>query len=119
MILAGILLAGVALVALLVWRGRQQAAPSTRPERAKQQFASVEIRTGSSVCAAAEAVAGQRFLANSAPQLPLPDCSEARCRCTFVKLSDRRMDGRRWEDAGVSATLFTAAEQRGGEDRRQ
>jgi hypothetical protein len=114
-----ILLIGIALAALFVSRSRRQAAPNTRPERATQQFAGVEIRMGNVICAAAKAVAGQRFLANRAPPLPLPDCDEARCRCSFVKHSDRRLDGRRWEDEGLSATLFTATEQRDGEDLRR
>ena len=94
------------------------AATARTAELKAPPFAAVEIRTGSSACEAARALAGQRFLASRAPSLPLRDCGEARCRCAFRKLSDRRLESRRWSDDGISPRLFTAEERRDRPDRR-
>lgn len=94
------------------------AATARTAELKAPPFAAVEIRIGASACAAAQALGGQRFLASRAPSLPLRDCSEARCRCAFKKLSDRRLDSRRWSDDGISPRLFTAEERREMRDRR-
>jgi hypothetical protein len=81
-------------------------------------FAGVRIRLGTGACAAAQALAEQHFLVDEAPALPLAGCAQARCRCTFEKLADRRIESRRWADEGLSATIFSADERRAGVDRR-
>jgi hypothetical protein len=114
----------VALVAALeLWR-RSRREPEREPPRSKRtasapRFAGVEVRIGATACEAARAMVGRRFLVGEAPKLPLAGCTEARCRCSFEKLSDRRSETRRWSDEGVSATVFSATERRHVADRRQ
>jgi len=116
---------GIAVSALLSaafaywWRSRRRGTGISRAkEPAGRHFASVEIRAGSGACDAAKTLAGERFLAHQAPPLPLRACTEARCRCSFAKLSDRREDSRRWADDGLGASVFNAAERRERPDRR-
>jgi hypothetical protein len=120
--LIGIVIAAAVLAAVGYWWQSRRRPPrdmSRSTETVARRFAGVEIRVGSASCDAARALAGQRFLANQAPELPLADCKETRCRCSFAKLSDRREESRRWADDGVSAPVFNAAERRNRLDRRQ
>jgi hypothetical protein len=82
-------------------------------------FSAVEIRLGGNACRAAQALAGTSLLAAKAPVLPLPDCTESRCRCSFEKLDDRRQDSRRWIDHGLEPRIFSAAERRKARGRRR
>jgi hypothetical protein len=50
----------------------------------------VSIRTYRSGCPAAEALKGNRYSPDQAPHLPLPDCTWARCHCTYSHHGDRR-----------------------------
>lgn len=89
--------------------------------RAKQggRFGAVQIRARLGACRAAQLLQGHRFLSKDAPNLPLRECSAARCSCTFSKLPDRRADGRRIETGGLHTTLFIAANRRTKRDRRR
>ena len=49
-------------------------------------------------CAAVQAVAGQRFLSDEVPMLPLRGCDANDCRCTYELFDDRRTDIRRASD---------------------
>ncbi|MDH3616722.1 MAG: hypothetical protein OEQ90_09645 [Gammaproteobacteria bacterium] len=49
-------------------------------------------------CEAAKAIAGQRFLTDQLPMLPLSDCDVAECACTYKRFEDRRTDPRRASD---------------------
>lgn len=49
-------------------------------------------------CAAVQAVAGQRFLSDEVPMLPLGGCDANDCRCTYELFDDRRTDIRRASD---------------------
>lgn len=96
-----------------------RAAPVSRPSKTGGRFGGVEIRTRSDACRAAHALEGQRFLAKDAPALPLPNCSAAKCTCTFTKLPDRRTEGRRLDFGGLSASQFLATNRRTKRDRRR
>ena len=115
-----VILVAIALVAGAGywWWSRIRAAGQvpSRPARAAEPFAAVEIRHRSGACAAAHALDGQRFLANESPALPLVGCTSARCRCSFGKLSDRRTDERRF--GGLGAALFIKAQRRKRAGRR-
>jgi hypothetical protein len=102
---------------LVVRRARATAAPQA-PTKAGGRFGGVEIRTRNGACDAARELVGKRFLAKNAPPLPLPSCAAARCACSFTKLADRRTDGRRWQPAGMAASLFQATNRRKQCDRR-
>jgi hypothetical protein len=101
---------------------RRPAVPTANPTpRVKEggRFGSVQIRARLGACRAAQLLQGHRFLAKDAPNLPLRECSAARCSCTFSKLPDRRSDGRRVETGGLHTTLFIAANRRMKRDRRR
>jgi len=99
-------------------RSSQAQAQARKTETGRQRFAGVEIRLGTTACSAARALADNHFLVNEAPALPLAACTEARCRCSFQRLSDRRTDSRRWADEGIAASIFSAKERRAVPDRR-
>jgi hypothetical protein len=114
MILIAILVT-MALVAAVLWRWSRPApakAGSSRTARPADRFAAVEIRRRSGACEQATALDGQRFLATKCPPLPLAGCTKARCDCSFVKLSDRRADDRRFAQGGLGASLFSKLERR-------
>ena len=50
----------------------------------------LSIEPGSHACAAVRQVEGKRFLASSAPMLPLPNCGTPRCACKYQHYQDRR-----------------------------
>jgi hypothetical protein len=120
------LIAAIIAIALLAgvgywWRSRlsgPEHVPQRPAGRRPERFAGVEIRRRSGACKAAAALDGQRFLANESPALPLAGCTKTRCDCSFVKLSDRRTDDRRWAHDGTSAGMFNRAQRRKTADRR-
>ena len=67
-------------------------------------------------CAAAQEVAGKRYLASEAPRLPLLTCNQAVCTCRYQHHADRREDSRRASDGkwGPPARVYTGAERRSG-----
>ena len=100
------------------WWLRSRSAGDGRPRKARapERFAAVEIRHRSGACEAARALDGQRFLTNQSPALPLVGCTNSRCDCRFVKLSDRRTDDRRC--GGLGAAMFIKAQRRKRAGRR-
>lgn len=104
--------------------------PGDRPERRttsalkkkKAEYHAVSVKPGAYACAAANEVAGQRFLATEAPSLPLPDCDAAECDCHFIHHNDRRAGKDRrspFTSGGIAAATGTfSSERRRGEDRR-
>ena len=98
---------------------RAPAPPDATPGGADTgAFAGVEIHVSANACRPARALTGGIFLAAEAPALPLDGCTQARCRCSFQKLVDRRQESRRWSDEGLAATLYSAEERRDRDDRR-
>lgn len=65
------------------------------------KFHAVSIKPGRTSCEAVNAVEDVRFLSNEAPQLPLPDCTNPDCRCTYQHYDDRRTGPRRDADVGL------------------
>lgn len=121
MLLTFVSIVVVGAAAAAYWLAARRARESGRaPQKPRPagRFGAVEIRMRSNACAAAKALEGQRFLARSAPALPLPSCDAAHCACSFGKLSDRRTESRRLEHGGLSATLFLANNRREQHDRR-
>jgi hypothetical protein len=120
--IVGLVVALVSIAGAAWWLvARRTRAPNTSPPpaRAGGRFGGVEIRARKGACRAARALEGQRFLAKNAPALPLPSCTAAKCTCRFTKLADRRTDGRRLEQGGLTASLFLAANRRSTRDRRR
>ena len=80
--------------------------PSTRSKTTaapagvnKSQYRGVEIVANSrDCCSEAKQIAGQRFLSNEVPMLPLGGCTAQSCRCTYELYDDRRTDKRRVSD---------------------
>jgi len=65
----------------------------------KSQYRGVEIVAESgNCCGAARELAGQRFLSNQVPMLPLGGCTAEDCGCTYQLYDDRRTDKRRTSD---------------------
>lgn len=54
------------------------------------RWRSVKIRPGLVSCKRVSTIAGQIFLSEEAPSLPLENCSEEDCRCHYIFLEDRR-----------------------------
>jgi len=61
--------------------------------KANSMFWGVEI--GQAGCKAAQALLGQQYTFDEAPQLPLQDCDSAMCTCQYKGLKDHRSKHRR------------------------
>jgi len=55
-----------------------------------RRFHGVSVRPALVCCTAVQALAGQRFLSDEAPALPLPGCDQASCQCAYAHHRDRR-----------------------------
>ena len=117
---------------LIAWYFYRQGVdrPGSRRDRRVSQapqdgskFHAVSVKPGAYACSAANRIAGQRFLASEAPDLPLADCDAAECDCHFIHHEDRRSGKDRrspFTSGGVAATTGThAGERREGRDRRK
>jgi ABC-type nickel/cobalt efflux system permease component RcnA len=98
-------------------------AVKSSPQAAKHSdYHAVSIRFPANACYAAKALAGQRFLASTAPRLPLADCDASTCSCGFMHHDDRRSGrDRRSPFARSSVTGRTGTfemDQRSPRDRR-
>lgn len=123
----------VALVAVgfvfLARRGRSTAGTANGTRDANRRltdtskFHAVSLKPGSNACEEARAVEGKRYLANSAPRLPLPGCDVAACRCRFMHHSDRRGgDDRRSpypSPIGLEKGLYETNQRKKETDRRR
>jgi hypothetical protein len=87
--------------------------------RITQLFHGVAIEPGKDCrCEAVAAIAGQRFLGEQAPLLPLEGCDcPDRCQCRYRHFADRRTDARREADVGLPMRLHPE-EKRKGSGRR-
>ena len=84
-----------------------------------QLYHAVLIKTRGRGCAEVQTFKGKRFLAASAPSVPLADCSASHCGCRFMHLADRRQEQRRSPFAGGGSNYTLAsADRRAGHDRR-
>jgi hypothetical protein len=79
----------------------------------------VTVVPGSTSCAAAQAIYGQRLLSADAPRLPLANCeTPGECKCTYRHHDDRRAGPRRAVDREEIADPYAATERRRAYGRR-
>ena len=120
----------LALLLAIAWLMRKRAESADSGSRTNlrrkggtTEFHSVSIRLSKNACAAAEDLSGRRFLATTAPTLPLPECDADDCICRFEHHKDRRSgkDRRNPFSPGVirSSTSAGQSELRDGTDRRK
>jgi len=85
-------------------------------------YRGVQIVTGDECCCrVARILAGQRFLSDEIPKLPLDQCDAAECRCSYKLFNDRRTSERRLSDFSYDIIFEFRADnnQRSGSgDRR-
>jgi hypothetical protein len=115
------------LVAWLIYRQGLDR-PATRQDRRisapgkSSDYHTVSIKPGAYACSEASDIAGQRFLATEAPEIPLPGCTSSNCECRFVHHNDRRSGKDRrspFTSGGIAATTGRFREERRkGSERR-
>ena len=119
----------VILIALITLSRRNQKAADRQPaspQRAhagpNKQFHAVSIQAADNACAAAHGMEGKRFLAASAPRIPLAECDAPVCKCRFVHHADRRSGIERrgsYVPGGLAnVPTYTGRERRYRGDRR-
>jgi hypothetical protein len=59
------------------------------------KFHAVSVEPGDNCCHSARALKGRRFLSREAPSLPLKNCMNPKCTCSYVHHEDRRAGPRR------------------------
>jgi hypothetical protein len=69
----------------------------------------VSVHAGSPACEAIRRLEGTRFLKEATPLLPLAECDQQRCRCTYSHHEDRRDAENRRADHGLDPALAPAA----------
>jgi hypothetical protein len=80
------------------------------------------VEMGQPGCEAAQALLGQQFTFDEAPQLPLEGCSSASCTCQFKGLKNRRNMVRRQQEDRRAALRFDKdrpPDRRSRKDRRR
>jgi hypothetical protein len=75
------------------------------------------IGPASTMCGAAQACKGKRFLSPEAPRLPVKGCDAEECNCRYRHFADRRGGPRRAEERGA-APARAPTNRRAGRDRR-
>lgn len=92
-----LLASALSLIALLVWQrnARRRSHEVASLSRRGGPFHCVAVRPRGKACVAVRALQGHRFLAGEAPNIPVPGCTSAVCRCGYVHFDDRRLAERR------------------------
>ncbi len=86
---------------------------------ADTRYRSVRVRPGLIACDRVAGISDQLFLSREAPELPLPNCTEANCNCHYVFLDDRRSGlDRRAEMAKLGKKLLPEFDRRRSPGRR-
>ncbi len=92
---------------------REAAEPQeAAPRKPVNLYHAVTIVPGARACAEARKLRGRRFLSREAPVLPLKNCGSADCECRYEHYDDRRKNGRRARDLGVSIDGYEGDEKR-------
>ncbi len=131
------LIALVLLLAAWLWvkrrqNGTGQKTRTRRPARKaatraakpppSTEFHAVAIKFRGNACDAVKALSGKRFLSNTAPRIPLPECDVVECNCQFVHYTDRRARNDRRKpyqgSIGVGSDKYDQ-EKRDARDRRE
>jgi hypothetical protein len=63
---------------------------SMEHRRVSNPYHAVSIEAGLKACPEARRIEGRRFLATSAPMLPLAGCTLSTCQCRYQHYQDRR-----------------------------
>lgn len=109
------------LLAILTGKKSDHTSPAHNA-RPKSLYRGVQIiAANQGCCRAAKTLAGQRFLADEIPKLPLEHCDAYQCQCRYKLYNDRRTSERRLSDFGhdIVSQLRTDDNQRGDAgDRR-
>jgi hypothetical protein len=106
-------------------RGDRGTVVATRPggmEKLRDNPVFWGVEMGQPGCEAAQALLGQQFTFDEAPQLPLEGCSSASCTCQFKGLKDRRSMARRQQEDRRAALRFDKdrpPDRRSRKDRRR
>jgi len=80
------------------------------------------VEMGQPGCEAAQALLGQQFPFDEAPQLPLEGCNSANCTCQFKGLKERRTHARRQNEDRRAELRFDKdrpPDRRSRRDRRR
>ncbi len=73
--------------------GRPPAAhrsPAGLNRKLTRRFHGISVKPGPQACQAVQELAGQRFLPEEAPAVPLAACDQGRCQCAYAHHGDRR-----------------------------
>jgi len=124
LLLGALLILTVAWLVVRIRRNKAATIAESQPRvNDSGAFHAVAIKYSENACDAAKAMTGRRFLSNTAPRLPLPECDFPKCSCKFAHYDDRRNGrDRRSPFAPGGATGATgsfARERREKTDRRK
>jgi hypothetical protein len=64
--------------------------PAGLNRKQARRFHGVSVKPGQQACKAAQDLAGQRFLPDEAPAMPLAACDREKCQCGYSHHGDRR-----------------------------
>jgi hypothetical protein len=93
--------------------GRDEPEPApAAAAKTPNKFHAVTIVPGRRACAEARGMRDKRFLSRDAPPLPLKNCGSEECECRYEHHVDRRKNGRRAHDLGVSIDGYDGADKR-------
>lgn len=109
------------LTSLIRKQTKQPKTTAAVPTVDNSRYRGVEIVANSrDCCQEAKAVAGQRFLSDQVPMLPLGGCTAEQCRCTYELFDDRRTDKRRASDEifDVRSTMYENDQREKNRGRR-
>jgi hypothetical protein len=103
---------------LLETKSKEKDAAQAKTQRkSRHRWHAVTIIGSASMCAAAQACKGKRFLSPEAPRLPIAGCDAEKCSCRYRHFVDRRAGPRRAEERGA-APARAPTNRRAGRDRR-
>jgi len=84
-------------------------------------FRSAGIACQEGACEAVRKLEGARFLVRNVPPIPVPDCTSANCKCSYIRYNDRRglsEDRRAFFNANTQYLINGNEDRRAKEGRR-